>query len=244
MPSALPPLTSGEKTKTPWCSVIIPTLNEERYIGATLQRLTEAPQTTSFEIIVADGGSTDATVAIALRYGARIVRAARGRATQLNTGAAAARGRSFLFLHADTLPPPDFARHFPAEREAPPACFRLRFQGQRSSALLRLYSYCTRFDIDAFRFGDQALWVLRRDFEAVGGYPADWQLLEDNYLVRRLRQHCGGFRILPDAVTTSPRKYVRNGFAYTQLVYTLLYALYRCGAGQRRLLFLYRALLQ
>ena len=244
MTSAQPPPTRGEKTTTPWCSVIIPTLNEERYLGATLQRLTGAPQTTSFEFIVADGGSTDATLEIARRYGARVVHAPRGRAAQMNAGALAATGRSFLFLHADTLPPADFTDHFPVDTEVVPACFRLRFRGQESSVFLRLYSYCTRFDIDAFRFGDQALWVLRRDFEAVGGYPADWQLLEDNYLVRRLRRHCGGFRILPDAVTTSPRKYVRNGFVYTQLVYTLLYTLYRCGAGQRALLFLYRVLLK
>ena len=244
MTSAQPPPPPRGKTKTPWCSVIIPTLNEAPYIGATLQRLTAVPQTSSFEIIVSDGGSTDATVAIAERHGARIVRSPPGRAAQLNAGAAAATGHSLLFLHADTLPPPNFASYFPAGVEAPPACFRLRFEGQRTSRLLRLYSYCTRFDIDAFRFGDQALWVLRRDFAAVGGYPADWQLLEDNYLVRRLRRHCGAFRILPDAVTTSPRKYVRNGFAYTQLVYALLYTLYRVGASQRLLLFLYRILLK
>ena len=244
MTSAQPPPTPRGKTTTPWCSVIIPTLNEAPYIGATLQRLTAAPRTTSFEIIVADGGSTDATVAIAQEHGARIVRSPRGRAAQLNAGAAAATGQSFLFLHADTLPPRDFARYFPVGDDAAPACFRLRFEGQDGSRLLRFYSYCTRFDIDAFRFGDQALWVLRRDFEAVGGYPADWQLLEDNYLVRRLRRHCGKFRILPGAVTTSPRKYVRNGFAYTQVVYALLYTLYRCGAGQRLLLFLYRVFLK
>ncbi|WP_116108121.1 TIGR04283 family arsenosugar biosynthesis glycosyltransferase [Lewinella sp. IMCC34191] len=232
----------GSQQKQPWCSVIIPTLNEARFIGRTLTRLLASPPS-SFEIIIADGGSTDDTVAIARGHGAHIVRSYRGRAAQLNAGAAAARGDSLLFLHADTLLPPDFARFFPPGYHGPAACFQLRFTNQRQSALLRFYSYCTRFDFDAFRFGDQGLWVLQRDFAAVGGYPTNWQLLEDNYLVRKLRAYRGAFRVLPVAVETSPRKYLRNGVAYTQLVYTLLYTMYRTGASQQLLQKTYARLL-
>ncbi|MGB3800637.1 MAG: TIGR04283 family arsenosugar biosynthesis glycosyltransferase [Lewinella sp.] len=222
--------------------MIIPTLNEARFLGRTLTRLL-TPPTPSFEIIVADGGSTDETLSIARRYGAKIVKSYRGRAAQLNAGAAAASGTSLLFLHADTLLPKDYARYFPPGDYGPPACFQLRFADQGQSPLLQFYSYCTRFHIDAFRFGDQGLWVLQRDFVAVGGYPTDWQLLEDNYLVRKLRRHRGAFRILPAAVETSPRKYLRNGIAYTQLVYTMLYTLYRLGASQWLLRKLYSRLL-
>ncbi len=229
----------NQKMTTPWCSVIIPTLNEGPYIGRTLKRLNEAQPTPSFELIVADGGSTDETVAIARSLGARIVSCPRGRAAQMNAAAAVATGESLLFLHADTLLPHNYHRFFSPGIHALPACFRLRFANQHASRLLAFYSYCTRFDVDAFRFGDQALWVMRADFEAVGGYPSEWKLLEDNYLVRRLRNYRGGFRILPDEVTTSPRKYLRNGFAYTQLVYALLYILYRFGAGQSLLTRIY-----
>jgi hypothetical protein len=120
----------------------------------------------------------------------------------------------------------------------------LRFSEQDRHRPLRLYGYFTRFDVSAFRFGDQSLWVSRADFRAIGGYRDDWKLLEDNDIVLRLRGYRGDFRILAGEVTTSSRKYQRNGFLYTQAVFTLLYTLYRLGAGQRRLQHLYRRLLQ
>lgn len=235
-----PTLSSPPPAARPWCSVVIPTLNEEACLPATLHRLAGA----DVELIVADGGSTDRTVRIARDHGARVVVSPAGRADQLNAGARVARGRSLLFLHADTLLPPDFSAYLRAAGADLPACFRLRFGGDHRSPLLSFYGYCTRFDVPAFRFGDQGLWVTREDFDAVGGYPAGYRLLEDNAMVRRLRRHRGGFRVLPVAVATSPRKYLKHGTAYTQLVYAVLYVLFRLGAGQGRLVRLYRRLLQ
>ena len=227
-------------TAAPWCSVVIPTLNEAACLPATLRRLAGH----QLEVIVSDGGSTDATVALARAHGARVVVSPPGRADQLNAGARIARGTHLLFLHADTLLPPDFTAILRAGRTDLPASFRLRFGGDHRSRLLRFYGYCTRFDVAAFRFGDQGLWVRRQDFAAVGGYPSGWRLLEDNELVRRLRRHRGGFRVLPSEVITSPRKYLRHGTLYTQCVYVTLYVLYRLGAGQRVLDRTYRRLLQ
>ena len=227
----------------PLYSVIIPTWNEEAHLPATLRRLAEGNPVGSYEVIVADAGSRDRTREVAAHLGARVIPCTRGRARQLNAGAREARGKFLYFLHADTLPPAGCLRILYLHTDGYPACFRLRFDGQRRMPWLRLYSYFTRFDVDAFRFGDQSLWASRKDFFAVGGYPADWKLLEDNYLVRRLRAHRGQFRILPYDVTTSPRKYLRYGFVYTQLVYVLLYTLYRMGAGQPLLSRLYRRLL-
>ena len=187
-----------------------------------------------------DGGSTDGTQDIARTSGVRLVCCTRGRARQMSEGARQARGESLYFLHADTLPPVDWLHRL--RRHGPlPCCFRLRFAGQERILLLRLYAFFTRYDLPAFRFGDQSLWVLREDFRAVGGFP-DWQLLEDNELVRRLRRH-RGFRVLDGYVTTSPRKYLRYGLVRTQATYVLLYTLYRLGAGQAYLSGVYRRLL-
>ncbi|WP_211097061.1 TIGR04283 family arsenosugar biosynthesis glycosyltransferase [Neolewinella litorea] len=224
--------------------MIIPTLNEAENLGATLRRLKEQPSALTYEVIVSDGGSTDGTPDLARRLGARVITGTRGRARQMNAGARCAEGETFYFLHADTLPPPDWLELLSDGTNDLPGSFRLRFAGQERLPWLRWYSFFTRFDVDAFRFGDQSLWVTRRDFLAVGGFPDDWQLLEDNHMVRQLRRHRGGFRILPANVVTSPRKYQRYGFVYTQLVYTLLYSLYRLGTGQRRLGRIYRLLLE
>ena len=227
-------------TAAPWCSVVIPTLNEAKCLPATLGQLAGH----NLEVIVSDGGSTDGTVALARALGARVVVSVPGRADQLNAGARLARGTHLLFLHADTLLPPDFVTVLRSETSDLPACFRLRFGGNHRSWLLRFYGYCTRFDVPAFRFGDQCLWVRRRDFAAVGGYPAGWHLLEDNEIVRRLCRLRGGICVLRSEVVTSPRKYLQHGTAYTQCVYVLLFLLYRLGAGQSTLRRIYRRLLQ
>ena len=188
-----------------------------------------------------DGGSTDGTQDIALQSGVRLIHCTRGRALQMNEGARQARGKSLYFLHADTLPPVDWLQRL--RHHGPlPCCFRLRFTGQEDVPLLRLYASFTRYDLPAFRFGDQSLWVLREDFWTVGGFP-NWQLLEDNELVRRLRQF-RGFRVLNGYVTTSPRKYLNYGLVRTQATYVLLYALYRLGVGQSYLTTIYRRLLR
>jgi rSAM/selenodomain-associated transferase 2 len=223
--------------------VIIPTLNEAGQIERTLARLTATlPTDLVTEIILVDGGSTDQTVALARNFPVTVVHGTCGRARQMNLGARHARGDSLYFLHADTLVPEDWWRCC-RDGNGYPGCFRLRFSGQQDRFPLRLYAWFTRFDLNAFRFGDQSLWVRSVDFRAVGGFRDDWHLLEDNDLVRRLRGFRGGFRVYRRAVTTSDRKYRANGFVYTQVVYTLLYVLYRLGAGQRRLLRLYRRLL-
>lgn len=217
-------------------SVIIPALNEQACIGRTLARVHE--QTGPLEVIVVDGGSEDATRDRAQKQ-ATVLTAPRGRARQMNRGAEAATGDAFLFLHADTLLPDDgldvVRRAFTAP-EVVAGTFRLRFD--RHTPLLRLYSFCTRLPWIRLCFGDRGLFVRRRTFAAVGGFP-EIPLFEDLELARRLQQH-GRFRFLPQYVTTAARRFERNGPLRQQLRNAYLWLHYLRGTNPRTLTHLYR----
>ncbi|UYZ64245.1 TIGR04283 family arsenosugar biosynthesis glycosyltransferase [Hymenobacter weizhouensis] len=224
-------------------SIIIPTFNEAAGIGelvAYLRQHAEGP----VEIVVADGSSPDGTAEVAHHAGARVLRCPRkGRAAQLNHGAAAAAGAILYFLHADTYPPPGFlaAVRAAVAAGAGSGCFRLRFDSQHW--FLRLNAWFTRFDVDAIRFGDQSLFVRRAVFEQAGGYRPELVVMEDQEIVGRLRRH-GPFRVLPQAVTTSARKYHENGAFRLQAVFTLIAVLHWLGVPQERLVRLYRRLIR
>lgn len=206
-------------------SVVIPTLNEAAFIEQTLVSVQVQPGPT--EIIVADGGSADGTREYAALQ-AVVVTAEKGRASQMNAGAARATGGVLLFLHADTvLPPGAFAaiRRALADGRAEAGTFQLRFS--RETPLLRLYSLATRLPWSRLAFGDRGLFVRRGVFEAVGGFPA-WPIFEDLELAHRLACR-GGFRYLREAVTTSARRFERNGPLRQQLQNARLWARYLAG---------------
>lgn len=221
---------------TPWCSVIIPTLNEAASLPATLAALRRNwPAEGGYEIIVVDGGSDDGTPALAAARGVRVLRSAPGRARQLNAGAAVARGRYFYFLHGDTCVPPSLSRHLrAAARQNLPAACRIRFVPE-DNGWVRLFGWLSRFNVSAFRYGDQSLFVSATTFRAVGGYDERHLIGEGNDLARRLRRHAGGFIVLPATVNSSARRYRAFGPVYTQTMYVLIYFLLRLGLSQRRL---------
>jgi len=217
-------------------SVIIPTLNEADTLGPTLRRLQQ--QTGPFEPIVVDGGSDDATRAVARSWGATVLRASQGRAAQMNRGAEAATGSIFLFLHADTLLPPHGLASIRRTLDAPDASsgtFRLRFDD--SSPLLRFYAWCTRWPWIRLCFGDRGQFAERSAFETVGGFP-EWPLFEDLELAERLHEH-GGFRFLDTAVLTSARRFHRHGPLQQQLRNLYLWAHYMWGTDPERVAPLY-----
>ena len=189
-------------------SVIVPTLNEAARLPATLNRVRVALPMA--ELIVADGGSTDATMDIARANGAQVIATARGRGLQLAAGANAAHGNLLLFLHADTLLPLNatavLTRAF-ADRRMQIGTFRLEFD--HPGWFLRSCAWLTRFDFVFTRFGDQAI-VVRRDFYAeLGGFPP-WMLFEDVELLRRARRR-ERVASFPAAVTTSARRFLHRG---------------------------------
>ncbi len=188
-------------------SIIIPTLNEQHYLAATLERLDE----TRDEIIVVDGGSADRTRDVARAAGARVITAPRGRARQMNAGAAAASGEILLFLHADTHPPTNYAACIcdAIDGGAVGGAFTLAIDAP--NPLYRSIETAVRIRSRylGLPYGDQALFVSRSAFAKMRGFR-EIEIMEDFDFVRRIRRH-GKFSLLDARVTTSARRWQRVG---------------------------------
>jgi rSAM/selenodomain-associated transferase 2 len=190
-------------------SVIIPTLDEAAVLEETLRSLRGAAK---LETILADGGSEDGTVELAAAHGARIIRAARCRARQMNAGAAAATGPLLLFLHADTRLPEGFEEHIRDTLARPgvvAGAFELRIDSPMRS--LRIIETVANFRARRLHmpYGDQGLFMRAGVFHSVGGFP-DLPIMEDFELVRRLRRR-GQVAIVRARVATSPRRWQHLG---------------------------------
>lgn len=213
-------------------SVIIPALNEAPQIAAAIASA-GGPEV---EIIVVDGGSADDTAARAAAAGAVVVHAPRGRARQMNAGAARASGAVLLFLHADTRLPSDFAA-LVADALADPAVVGGRFDLhlEPSSPLLALTAALInrRSRLTGIATGDQALFVRRAVFDAMGGF-ADIPLMEDVAFTRDLKRR-GRVAALRARVVTSSRRWQRHGVLRTILLMWWLRFLYWCGVAPAEL---------
>ena len=216
-------------------TIIIPTLNEERALPATLDAVLAQP--VELEVIVVDGGSVDRTRQIVEETSARdrrlrLLATDRGRGMQMNAGADAARGEWLLFLHADTLLPRDGLTMIVNQPEAIQAgCFTHRFSG--AGAMLRILSWFHnhRFGLTRVIYGDQAMFIRRGPFEKLGGFPI--RPMEDIAFGLRLRAVTRPI-MLPGFVTTDSRKFDQMGHwrAVTHSVFLLLR--FRFGADVSR----------
>lgn len=225
-------------------SIIIPAYNEAAQISETIRHTISAAKGVPIEVIVVDGKSTDDTAEEAKSAGAFVIRAAKkGRAAQMNEGAAAARYPVLYFLHADSLPPEGFAGKIAAAIQQGYAigCFRLEFDQEHW--FLKLNAWFTRFDVNAVRFGDQSLFVSKEIFDASGGFREDLMMMEDQEIIHRLKKH-GRFIVLPDKIVTSARKYLDNGVFRMQWIFYRLWAMYYLGYSQEKMLRLHRKLIK
>jgi rSAM/selenodomain-associated transferase 2 len=191
-------------------SVVIPTLDEAGTIVATLRRLAEQG---ADEVVVADGGSRDSTVALARGEGVRVVPAPRGRGSQQNRGAAATTGEILLFLHADCwLEPGSLAalRRFVADHpRVPGGCFRMRVEAIEPIFRLIDAAAHLRVAILGIPYGDQGIFATRDAFACAGGFP-EIALMEDVFLSLSLRRP-GRLALLPARIHVSPRRWHRQG---------------------------------
>ena len=216
-------------------SIVIPALDEAPNLSRLLPDL--ARGCPDAEVIVVDGGSRDGTADVVARHpGARLLASERGRARQMNAGARAAAGEVLLFLHADTWLPEGAAAAIEdalADTDVVGGRFDVRFDSARAIFSLIAWFMNTRSRLTGIATGDQAIFVRRETFEALGGYQ-DIPLMEDVELSRLLKRH-GRLRALPLAVTTSARKWEREGALRTVLLMWALRLLYFCGVAPARL---------
>lgn len=214
-------------------SVIVPVLNEEKSLAATLHALALLEP---YETIVVDGGSQDRTVEIAGQFAVRVIHSERGRARQMNHGAQQARGDVLLFLHADTrLPATAFDDIAVALGDG-------RYLGGRFDVVLegahwmlplvgRMISYRSR--LSKVGTGDQALFVRREVFQRMGGF-ADIPLMEDIAFCRALKR-LGEVACLRSRVVTSARRWEADGLWRTIFRMWTLKSLYLAGVSPARL---------
>jgi len=214
-------------------SVVLPTLDEETAIAATLLAARRAG---ADEIIVVDGGSSDATPAIAANHADRTLGGPRGRALQMNLGARAAGGDVLLFLHADTILPANAATAIEAALRVPGTVGgRFDVELVPGSALLRLVGTLMnlRSRLSGIATGDQAIFVRRDVFHDLGGF-AEIPLMEDIEFSRRLKR-AGRLAPLRARVLTSSRRWREGGTLSTIGLMWSLRFLYFLGVSPQTL---------
>jgi hypothetical protein len=231
----------------PRLAIVIPTFNEADTIGRTLAHLqqlsvaSKTEQAKSVEIIVVDGGSQDDTCQQVRAFKVQLLQNTNGRAAQLNQGAIAARSDIVLFLHADTLLPPDFQTQVVQILQQPRVilgAFQLQIEGQDRA--LRWVERAVRWRSRWMQlpYGDQALFLRRSTFLAIGGFPLQ-PIMEDFVLVQRLRRE-GKIAIAPAAVLTSGRRWHKLGVCRTTLLNQVIILGYYAGISPQRLSQWYR----
>lgn len=222
----------------PTLSIIVPTLNEGAQLAGQLAAL-DALRARGAELLMVDGGSSDNTADVAARCGATVLFAPRGRALQMNAGAAASQGAVLLFLHADTGLPPQADQLIAAALQAGALWGRFDVRINSSHPMLRVVERMMnwRSRLTGIATGDQAVFVRRSAFEAAGGFP-EIALMEDIALSRVLLRQ-GHPACLRETVRTSGRRWEKNGVWRTIWLMWRLRAAYFFGADPARLAVLY-----
>ncbi len=217
-------------------SIIIPTLNEAENIPALKPLVQQVA-----EVIIVDGGSSDATVQIAADLGLAVLSTDKGRGAQNNLGAGKATSQILLFLHADTVLPSDFPKlvnNCLAQKDTILGAFSLGIES--TSLLLRIVCAGANFRsrILQLPYGDQSLFIRKTDFEKLGGFP-ETPIMED-YIFAKLAKKKGEIETLPQTVLTSARRWQKLGAIRTTCVNQLMILGYQLGITPEKLASFYR----
>lgn len=207
-------------------SIIIPTLNEEKHLPATLAGLAKRK---NLELIVVDGGSKDKTRETAAALGARVILSSPGRGHQLNRGTEVSEGELLLFLHGDTILPQNFsdAVRKTMKNGCAAGAFSLRIDSPAKRLAMIAGCANLRSRLFGMPYGDQGIFTCRQNIEKIGGFQ-EVPIMEDFIFMRSIRK-LGKIHILKDAVSTSSRRWDNMGIVRTTCINQIIIAGYWCG---------------
>lgn len=224
-------------------SVILPVLNEGENINDAIGHLRNLRYNGGIEIIVVDGDPLESTIKTIRHQGVITATSGKGRARQMNRGAAIASGEVLIFLHADTLLPDNALMKVRAAMEdvrIAAGAFDLGISSDRGIFRITERYVALRTRLTRTPFGDQAIFIRRSYFEKIGGYR-DVPLMEDVELMKRIRKRGDLIRLIQDKVMTSPRRWEQEGILYCTFRNWMLQLLYFCGVSPERLVKFYRS---
>jgi len=222
-------------------SVVVPVLHEAEAIHRLIEHLYTIGKGEDYEIIVVDGSPEGETIDAIKGSGVVKITSPKGRARQMNAGAAVAKGGILLFLHVDTkLPQAAFkkTREVLKDGRYVGGAFDLELDTDRRS--LRFIAWTARIRVRLTRipYGDQAIFIRKDYFDTLGGYR-DIPLMEDVELMERIKKLGGEIYIIKDPVRSSPRKWIEEGIFYTTFRNHMLRILYSLGVSPNKLVKLY-----
>ena len=218
-------LMTGHSTNSPQLSIVVPVRNERRLLPQLLRQI---PCKKEFELIVVDGQSTDGSQEyLNSQKQVRLISSKPGRAVQQNRGAQDAKGSYLLFLHVDSQLPIQAwdALSLTMRQGVAAACFRLAFDA--SHPLLKIAAYGSRWSHLLFRGGDQGLLVRKELFHQLKGFDERYTVCEDLELIRKLQRN-SGLQILPATLTTSARRFLKQGVTRTLFHFRIVHFLHWC----------------
>lgn len=216
-------------------SVIIPVLNEEENIAASIRSVLSEP---GIDVVVSDGGSSDATVKVAASFpGVKIVKTSRpSRGLQMDEGVLSAKGDVFLFLHADAVLPPNWTeaiRKCLNDKTAVAGAFTLAIASKGISFRIIEFFSSLRCRLFSLPYGDQAIFVRKEAFFKAGGFMG-LPLMEDVNIIGRLKT-LGKVCILKETVSVSPRRWIKKGRVRNTFKNWFVFALYLAGVSPDKL---------
>jgi rSAM/selenodomain-associated transferase 2 len=223
-------------------SIILPALHESDKINSLVEQVEGLECSRDAEIIVVDGNPNGDTIQAIGSDRVKKLVAPKGRARQMNAGASVAEGEILVFLHADTELPQNALKKINlamAQGGYVGGAFELNFTSEKMRFRMLALLASLRCRLTKIPYGDQAIFIKRDYFNALGGYK-DIPLMEDVELMRRIKRRGDIICIVPEQVKTSPRRWEQEGFVYVNVRNTFLFLSYLIGVSPEKLTSFYK----